>query len=135
MRGRGSAFKPVVAMIEPRRVLLAIGALTPPDLAEIDQRLQHAFASSPSAPPLTPARQPGTIPDGAGTGTGGSVATVQTPGEVPAAGVARAPGLSRDAQLHLRRNLGLTIGEIVCFGIGIAFFDSGTVLASFVATL
>jgi MFS family permease len=63
------------------------------------------------------------------------VATVQTPGEVPAAGAVRAPGLPGDAQRHLRRNLGLTIGEIVCFSIGIACFDSGTVLASFVATL
>lgn len=34
-----------------------------------------------------------------------------------------------------RRNMALTIGEIVCFSLGIAFADAGTVLASFVATL
>jgi mRNA interferase MazF len=39
-----SAFKPVVATIEPGRVLLAIGALTSRDLAEVDQRLRQAFA-------------------------------------------------------------------------------------------
>lgn len=63
------------------------------------------------------------------------MATVQTPGEAPAAGAVRATMPPGDAQRHLRRNLALTIGEIVCFSIGIAFFDASTVLASFVATL
>ena len=62
------------------------------------------------------------------------MATVGTPGEAPAAGerVADAPA---EAGPHLRRNVLLTLGEIVAFGIGAAFFDAGTVLIAFVATL
>lgn len=63
------------------------------------------------------------------------MATVQAPGETPAMGTTRAAGPPGEAERHLRRNLGLTIGEIVCFSMGMAFFDAGTVLASFVATL
>lgn len=46
------------------------------------------------------------------------------------------PGdVSPTARRHLRRNLIFTVGEIVCFATGFAFFDSSTVLASFVATI
>lgn len=38
-----SAFKPVVFTLEPARVLHRVGALTPPDLAEVDQRLRLAL--------------------------------------------------------------------------------------------
>lgn len=48
----------------------------------------------------------------------------------------RHPGeISPTARRHLRRNLALTVGEIICFATGIAFFDSSTVLASFVVSL
>lgn len=61
--------------------------------------------------------------------------TVGTP-EESAATDKRAPAaLPDEAQRHLRRNFTLTIGEIVAFGIGAAFFDAGTVLVGFVATL
>jgi MFS family permease len=43
--------------------------------------------------------------------------------------------VSPTARRYLRRNLALTVGEIICFALGMAFFDSSTVLASFVATL
>ncbi len=42
---------------------------------------------------------------------------------------------SPTARRHMRRNTGLTIGEVIFFALGITFFDSSTVLASFVATL
>jgi hypothetical protein len=46
------------------------------------------------------------------------------------------PGeVSPTARRRLRRNLIFTIGEIICFSTGFAFFDSSTVLASFVASL
>ena len=38
-----SAFKPVLFTLEPARVLHRIGALTLPDLAEVDQRLRRAL--------------------------------------------------------------------------------------------
>ncbi len=62
------------------------------------------------------------------------MATAGTPGEAPAAGVSAADAPD-EAHRHLRRNFLLTIGEIVAFGIGAAFFDAGTVLIAFVATL
>jgi MFS family permease len=43
--------------------------------------------------------------------------------------------VSPTARRHLRRNLALTVGEIICFAFGMALFDSSTVLASFIATL
>ena len=66
------------------------------------------------------------------------MATVETPGELPTAGVARvvAPAPHDDEPRgHLRRNTALTLGEIVSFSIGAAFFDASTVLVGFVATL
>lgn len=63
------------------------------------------------------------------------MATVQTPENAPAAELARVGDPAGPSRPHLRRNLFLTIGEVVCFSIGIAFFDSGTVLANFVASL
>jgi MFS family permease len=62
------------------------------------------------------------------------MATVGTPGEAPAAG-ARATATPDESGRYLRRNVLLTLGEIVAFGIGAAFFDAGTVLIAFVATL
>lgn len=62
------------------------------------------------------------------------MATVGTPDEAPTARERVADGLT-EADRHLRRNFLLTIGEIVAFGIGAAFFDAGTVLIAFVATL
>jgi mRNA interferase MazF len=38
-----SAFKPVLFTLEPARVLHRVGALTLPDLAEVDQRLRRAL--------------------------------------------------------------------------------------------
>jgi len=38
-----SALKPVLFTLDPRRVLYRVGALTPSDLAEVDQRLRHAL--------------------------------------------------------------------------------------------
>ncbi len=38
-----SAFKPVLFTLEPARVLHRIGALTLPDLAEVDHRLRRAL--------------------------------------------------------------------------------------------
>ncbi len=35
-----SAFKPVLATLEPARVLYRVGTLTPTDLAEVDRRLR-----------------------------------------------------------------------------------------------
>jgi hypothetical protein len=39
------------------------------------------------------------------------------------------------ARRYLRRNLTLMVGELVCFALGMAFFDASTVLVSFVASL
>ena len=39
-----SAFKPVVFTLDPARVLHHLGALTPADLAQVDQRLRRALA-------------------------------------------------------------------------------------------
>ena len=36
---------------------------------------------------------------------------------------------------HFRRNVALTLGEAVCFGLGMAFFDSGTVIPGFITAL
>ncbi len=64
------------------------------------------------------------------------MATVQTPGELPAVGFARPDDTPPDdPRRHLRRNTVLTIGEIISFSIGAAFFDASTVLVGFVATL
>ncbi len=60
--------------------------------------------------------------------------TVGTPGDTPVAEV-RAADAPDEAGRYLRRNFLLTIGEIVAFGIGAAFFDAGTVLIAFVASL
>jgi len=60
--------------------------------------------------------------------------TMGTPDGAPAAGE-RMADVPAEAGRHLRRNFLLTLGEIVAFGIGAAFFDSGTVLIAFVATL
>ena len=64
------------------------------------------------------------------------MATVQTPGEASAIGLMRPDALPPDdPRRHLRRNTVLTIGEIITFSIGAAFFDASTVLVGFVATL
>ncbi len=60
--------------------------------------------------------------------------TVGTPGDTPVAG-ARVVDAPDEAGQYLRRNFLLTLGEIVAFGIGAAFFDAGTVLIAFVANL
>jgi mRNA interferase MazF len=39
-----SALKPVMFTLDPARVIYRIGALTPPDLAEVDERLRRALA-------------------------------------------------------------------------------------------
>lgn len=44
-------------------------------------------------------------------------------------------GGSPAAPRHYRRNIALTIAEIVCFSVAMAFADAGTVLAGFVTTL
>lgn len=59
----------------------------------------------------------------------------QTTDEAAVAPAPQADASSPVARRHLRRNLALTVAEIVCFAIGMAFFDASTVLASFVATL
>jgi MFS family permease len=60
--------------------------------------------------------------------------TVETPDGPPVV-AARATDTTAERDQHLRRNFLLTLGEIIAFGIGAAFFDSGTVLIAFVATL
>ncbi len=60
--------------------------------------------------------------------------TVGTPDQSPVA-KGRVTDAPDEADRHLRRNFLLTLGEIVAFGIGAAFFDAGTVLIAFVATL
>lgn len=39
-----SAFKPVLFTLDPARVLHCIGAVLPPDLAQIDQRIRRVLA-------------------------------------------------------------------------------------------
>jgi mRNA interferase MazF len=39
-----SAFKPVMLTLDPARIIYRVGALTPPDLAEVDERLRRALA-------------------------------------------------------------------------------------------
>ena len=41
---RPSALKPVLFTLDPARVIYRIGALTPADLAQVDQRLRRALA-------------------------------------------------------------------------------------------
>src|SRR5207248_5999604 len=38
-----SAFKPVLATLEPARVPYRVGTLTPPDLAQVERRLRRAL--------------------------------------------------------------------------------------------
>jgi len=39
-----SALKPVLFTLDPARVIYRLGALTPTDLAQVDQRLRRALA-------------------------------------------------------------------------------------------
>ncbi len=44
-------------------------------------------------------------------------------------------GITAEARRHVRRNLALTLGEIVAFSLAAAFFDASTVLVGFVSAL
>lgn len=63
------------------------------------------------------------------------MATGATPESAPAGALRGGEPAPDEARRHLRRNTALTIGEIVSFSIGAAFFDASTVLVGFVATL
>jgi len=58
-------------------------------------------------------------------------ATEQEHQTAAAAGPLDGEGESR----HFRRNVALVIAETVCFSLGIAFFDSGTIIPGFITSL
>jgi MFS family permease len=62
-----------------------------------------------------------------------TVATEQR--EQTAGGVLGPPDPESQTRRHFRRNVALTVGEAVCFSLGMAFFDSSTVIPGFITAL